>query len=147
MRFYIALLIGTTVAVSFAHADWTTNAHHTLCYWYVQNVDSTLKEADTVNLWTLVSDHGDLSISEWNVSGRKQPAEQELNALSPAATSWYREYNLREEARIESLPLKLRAVIRAVCQVFNERLPVNERVTEVELEAAIQRELTLEEGE
>ena len=75
-------------------------------------------------------------LAVWNLPTPK-PTLAQLDAVLPQALAWKANQVAIAAADIDGMDLQMKAVIRALLKVVNERLPAEKKISEAELKAAI----------
>ena len=88
------------------------------------------------NFMIQYDESGRLIFSHWGLP-TPQPTFAQMDAIMPQALAWKSNQVATAAADIDKMDLQLRAVIRALLSVVNQRLPAAQKITETELKAAI----------
>ncbi|MEI6972571.1 MAG: hypothetical protein WCL44_13765 [bacterium] len=85
------------------------------------------------------NEQGQLLFSHWRLPAQ-QPTFAELDAIMAQALAWKSNKQATAAMDIDQIDPQIRAVIRALCRVVNQRLPAGQKITEAELKQAIKAE-------
>lgn len=89
-----------------------------------------------INVVIRPNDQGQLAFTHWNIPV-PQPTFAQIDTIMPQALAWKSNQVATAAADIDKMDLQLKAVIRALVKVVNDRLPAAQKITETELKAAI----------